>query len=165
MKDNICFGEDFLISLSDFSIATADNNDAQDKVESLKALAVERGKIMRQTNISPEQIKTLLPIFNGASSLSILDAVDTWKKTLINAGIHKLLWGEIILSRLENPALSRLPSSVKWNRKFEDICSSLEKNFGGVLKASMNIMKAHEAASRIPDISKCYLFESIVGTL
>ena len=37
MKDNSCFGEDFLISLSDFSITTPDNNDAQDKLKSLKA--------------------------------------------------------------------------------------------------------------------------------
>ena len=48
MKDNSCFGEDFLISLSDFSITTADNNDAQDKVKSLKALVVERGTIMQK---------------------------------------------------------------------------------------------------------------------
>ena len=86
-----CFGEDFFSSLMEFSLEMARNNNAQEKVESLKTLSVERGIIMRQTNISPEQIKPLLPIFNGASSLSILDAVDTWKKTLINAGIHKLL--------------------------------------------------------------------------
>ena len=47
--------------------------------------------------------------------------------------------------------MSRLPSSVKQNRKFNEICNSLEENFGGVLKTSINIMKAHEAANKIPD--------------
>ena len=106
---------------------------------------------MRQTNISPEQIKPLLRIFKGALSLSILDALDTWKKKLIDACIPELLWGGIILSRLENPALSRLPPFVKRNLEFEDICSSLKKNFRGALEASMNIMKAHEAANENPD--------------
>ena len=98
-----------------------------------------------------EEIKLLLPIFNGVSSLSLVDAIDTWKKTLTKAGIHELLWGNIILSRVEDPALSRLPSSVKQNRKFGDICSSLEENYGGILKTCLNIMRSHEAADKIPD--------------
>ena len=89
IEDNNCFGEDFLDSLIEFSRATAGNNDAQDKVKSLKALSAERGIVMQQTNISPEQIKAQLPIFTGASSLSILDALDTWIKSLTNAGIHR----------------------------------------------------------------------------
>ena len=47
--------------------------------------------------------------------------------------------------------MSRLPPSVIQNRKFEDICSSLEENFGGVWKTIEVIMKAHEAANKIPD--------------
>ena len=108
----------------------------------LKALSAERGIVIQQTNISPDQIKALLPISNGASSLSILDALDTWRKNLTNSGIHKQMWGGII---------SSIPPHSKRDLKFEDICSSLEENFGGVMKTSINIMKAHEAANKIPD--------------
>ena len=93
---------------------------------------------MQQTNISPEQIKAQLPFFNGASSLSLLDALDNWKRRTTKAGIHKQIWGGIILSKLENPAY------IKRDLKFEDICSSLKENFGGAMKASENIMKAHD---------------------
>ena len=106
---------------------------------------------MHQTNISAEQIKTQLPIFNGASSLSVLDALDTWTKKLANAGIHKQMWGGIILSKLENPALARIPPDVKRDQKFEDICSSLKMIFQSSLVATKNIMMAHEFASTIPD--------------
>ena len=72
-----------------FSRAAASNEDARNKVEDLQTQSAERGIVMHQTNISAEQIKNQLPIFNGASSLSVLDALDTWKKKLANAGIHK----------------------------------------------------------------------------
>ena len=77
IEDNNCFGEDFLNNLMDFSRATAGNNNVQDKVESLKTLSAERGIVMHQTNISPEQVKAQLPVFTGASSLSVVDALDT----------------------------------------------------------------------------------------
>ena len=55
------------------------------------------------------------------------------------------MWRGIILSKLENPAY------IKRDLKFEDICSSLKENVGGAIKASENIMKAHEAVSIIHD--------------
>ena len=106
---------------------------------------------MQQTNISPQQIKAQLPIFTVASSLSILDALDTWIKSLTNAGIHRQMWGGIILSKVENPALSSIPPYVKKDLKFKDICSALKAVYGGAMKASENIMKAHITASLIPD--------------
>ena len=39
IEDDDCFGEDFLSNLMDFSRETAGNNNAQDKVESLKKQA------------------------------------------------------------------------------------------------------------------------------
>ena len=92
-----------------------------------------------------------MPEFNGSSALSLLEATETWKQILSEAGIHELLWGGIILSKLGEEASSRLPSSVKHNRKFNKICNSLEDNFGGVLRTSSNIMRAHLAAGEIPD--------------
>ena len=61
------------------------------------------------------------------------------------------MWGGVILSKVENPALSSIPPYVKRDLKFEDICSALKENFGGAMKASETIMKAHENANVIPD--------------
>ena len=44
-----------------------------------------------------------------------------------------------------------LPPSVKRNHEFEEICKSLEGSFGGALKTSHNIVRAHLAAGKIPD--------------
>ena len=91
-------------------------------------------------------------ISNGASSLSVLDALDTWKKKLANAGIHKQMWGGIILSKVENPVLASIPPDVKRDLKFEDICSSLKTFFGKSVTAIENIMTAHaSSANTIPD--------------
>ena len=109
IEDNDCFGEDFLNNLMDLSRATAGNNNAQDKVESLKTLSADRGILMHPTNINQDQVKSQLPIFTGTSSLSVIDAMDTWTKILTNAGIHRQMWGGIILSRIQNPALSSIP--------------------------------------------------------
>ena len=48
------------------------------------------------------------------------------------------MWRGIILSKLENPAY------IKRDLKFEDICSSLKENVRVAMKASENIMKAHD---------------------
>ena len=104
IDNNHDFGEEFLESLIEFSRAAASNDDAHKKVKDLQTLSAERGIVMQQTNISPEQIKAQLPIFTGASPLSILDALDTWIKSLTNAGIHRQMWGGMILSKVENPA-------------------------------------------------------------
>ena len=68
-----------------------------------------------------EEIRELLPEFNGSSALSLLEAKETWERILFKAGIHKLLWGGIILSKLRGEALLSLPPSVKRNHEFEEI--------------------------------------------
>ena len=78
IDDSNDFGNDFLDSLIKFSRAAASNKDAHKKVKDLQTLSVERGIVMQQTNISPEQNKALLPFFNGALSLSVLDALDRY---------------------------------------------------------------------------------------
>ena len=106
---------------------------------------------MRQTNINPDQVKAQLPIFTGTSSLTVIDAMDTWTKILTNAGIHRQMWGGIMLSRIQNPALSSLPPYVKREAKVEDLCSALKTVYGGAMKVSENIMNAHTAAGEIPE--------------
>ena len=56
-----------------------------------------------------EEIRELLPEFNGSSALSLLEAKETWEQILSKAGIHKLLWGGIILSKFRVWRL-RLPT-------------------------------------------------------
>ena len=135
----------------DFSRDTAGNNNAQDKIECLEALSAERGIVMHKTNISPEQVKAQLPVFTGTSSLSVVDAVDTWSKALTNAGIHKQMWAGFILCQVQNPAISSILPYAKREMKFEDICSALKTVYGGAMKASENIMNAHIAAGQIPE--------------
>ena len=46
-----CFGENFLSTLMEFSLEMARNNNAQEKVESIKTLSADRGIVMHLTNI------------------------------------------------------------------------------------------------------------------
>ena len=113
IEDDECFGEDFLSSLMEFSQEMAKKNNAQEKVESLKTLLTNRGIVMHPTNIDSDQVKSQLPIFTWTSSLSIVGAIDTWTKILSNSGIHRQVWGNIIINRIQDPALSNIPLSVK----------------------------------------------------
>ena len=76
-------------------------------------MSADRGIVMHPTNVNPDQVKSQLPIFTGTSSLSIVDAIDTWTKILSNAGIHRQVWGNLILTRIQDPALSKIPIYVK----------------------------------------------------
>ena len=70
---------------------------SQDRVESLKTLSADRGIVRHPTNINPDQVKSQLPIFTGTSSLFVIDAIDTLNKIPSNAGIHRQMWGGIML--------------------------------------------------------------------
>ena len=91
------FGYEFYKYISEFLVETKDNNKARDRVEEMRSRLSTRGVVTHQTNISSDQVKSQLPTFNGESSLSILDAVDTWESILKNAGVHRQIWGHIIL--------------------------------------------------------------------
>ena len=117
----------------------------------MKNLLSSRGIVTHQTNIDAEQVKSQLPIFNGTSSLSTLDASDTWIKILKNSGFHKQVWGNVILGEIQDPTLTTIPISVKREAKFDDICSSLKVVYGGAMIVSENIMNAHLRAGTIPD--------------
>ena len=121
IEEDECCGDYFLSNLMAFSQETRKNTDAKEKVESLKNLLTTRGIVTQQTNIDTEQVKSQLPIFTGNSSLSIMDASDTWTKILKNSGIHKQVWGNIVLGRIQDPALSNIPLSVKREAKIDEI--------------------------------------------
>ena len=89
IEEDECFGDKFFGSLETFIEVTRKNVEAQDKVVKLKNLLSSRGIVTHQTNIDAEQVKSQLPIFNGTSSISIVDASDTWIKILKNSGFHR----------------------------------------------------------------------------
>ena len=80
-----------------------------------------------------------------------MDASDTWVKILKNSGFHRQVWGNIILGKIQDPALSNIPISVKREAKFDEICTALKVVHGGAMKVSENIMSAHLRAGTIPD--------------
>ena len=89
IEEDECFGDEFFSGLVTFIEETRKNVEAQDKVIELKNLLSSRGIFTHQTNIDTEQVKSQLPIFTGSSSISNVDASDTWIKILKNSGIHR----------------------------------------------------------------------------
>ena len=79
------------------------NNKARNKVEQMKTRLTARGVVTQQTNVNLDQVKSQLPIFTGDSSLSIIDASDTWQTIMKDAGIHRQAWGTMILERIRDP--------------------------------------------------------------
>ena len=94
------FGDEFYDSISAFIEETRDNKKARSKVSDMKSRLSTRGIVTHQTKTSPDQVKSQLPIFNGESSLSILEASDTWESILKNSGVHHQIWGYMILERI-----------------------------------------------------------------
>ena len=119
----------------------------------MKSWLSSRGIVTHQTNISTDQVKSQLPVFSGETSLSILDASDTWTNILKNSGIHRQIWGNMILERIQEPALSCIPMSVKREAKFDEICKELNMVYGGAIEVSQNIMSTHLKTGSIPDPS------------
>merc|ERR1711999_49626 len=135
-------------------IETAKKYDkARNKVEQMKTQLSERGIVTQNTSVNSDQIKSQLPIFTGDSSLSILDAKQTWQGILKNAGVHRQVWGTIILERIKGPALSNIPLSTRRDGNYDEICSKLSLVYGGAIEVGQNIMGTHMKAGRIPDPS------------
>ena len=94
------FGDKFYDNISTFVEKMKMNEEARDKVQEMKTRLSIRGVVTQQTNLNSDQVENQLPIFNGESSLSILDASDTWESILKNAGVHRQIWGTMILERI-----------------------------------------------------------------
>ena len=120
-----CFGDDFYDSISAFIETTKKNEKARNKVQEMKTRLSDRGVVTHQTNINSDQVKSQLPIFTGESSLSILDASDTWENILKNAGVHRQIWGTMILERVKEPALSNIPLTTRREGNYDEICKKL----------------------------------------
>ena len=103
-----CFGKNVHDNISIFIEKAKNNTKAKDKVEKMKTQLSERGFVTQQTSVNSDQVKTQLPIFTGDSSISILDASETWQDIQKNAGVHRQVWRTMILQRIKDPALSNI---------------------------------------------------------
>ena len=83
----------------------------------------------------------------------MLDASDTWETILKNSGIHRQIWGNMILEKIKEPALSSIPLMTKREAKFDDICKELSQVYGGAIEVGHNIMNMHLKVRTIPDRS------------
>ena len=59
----------------------------------------------------------------------------------------------MILERIQEPALSSIPLTVKREAKFDEICKELNQVYGGVIEVGQNIMNMHIKTGTIPDPS------------
>ena len=129
------------------------NDDARKKAEEMKTLLSSKGIVTQQTNVSSDYLKTQLPTFDGESSLSILEAVDTWRRIFKNAGIHPQMWGSWILEKIKEPATSSISPSTRRDQVFSDICEELKKKYSGAVEVAHNLMETHLKVGKIPDPS------------
>merc|ERR1711872_1048750 len=121
----------------------------------MKELLSTKGIVTQQTNnVSSDYLKTQLPVFDGESSLSILEAIDTWRRIFKNAGVHPQMWGSWILEKIKEPATSSISPGTKRNQVFDDICEELKKKYSGAVEVAHNLMETHLKIGRIPDPSK-----------
>ena len=72
-----------------FDTTAEDSGEVVDEEECLEP--VSKKKDILPPNPNTEEIRELLPEFNGSSALSLLEATETWKQILTEAGIHRLL--------------------------------------------------------------------------
>merc|ERR1712155_254057 len=142
---------DFIL---DFVDKVKVNDEARKKAEEMKALLSTKGIVTQQTNVSSDYLKTQLPVFDGESSLSILEAVDTWRRIFKNAGVHPQMWGSWVLEKIKEPATSSISPGTKRNQVFDDICEELKKKYSGAVEVAHNLMETHLKIGKIPDPSK-----------
>merc|ERR1712102_53956 len=129
------------------------NDEARKKAEEMKTLLSTKGIVTQQTNVSSDHLKTQLPVFDGESSLSILEAIDTWRRIFKNAGVHPQMWGSWILEKIKEPATSSISPSTRRDQVFSDICEELKKKYSGAVEVAHNLMETHLKIGKIPDPS------------
>ena len=106
---------------------------------------------MISTNITIDQIKNQLPVFSGQSSVTLIDALETYRTHLKKVGIPKQLWGGVLLSRLERAAYDKIPLEIKREQNFENMEEHLKKYYNNSVQATDAIMKSHGSAGTLPD--------------
>ena len=134
-----CFSDSFYDNIALFLEKARQNTKAKDKVEKMKTQLSERGVVTQNTSVNSHHIKTQLPIFTGDSSLSILDAKQTWQGILKKAGVHRQVWETMILERIRDPALSNMSLSTRRDGNYDEICSKLSLVYGGAIEVGQTL--------------------------
>ena len=107
----------------------------ENRIDSTETEKEERMELALKIDILPrkpntEEIRKVLPDLSGSSALSLLEAKEAWERILVKAGVHRDLWGSIVLSKLKGKALLSLQHSVKRDCMFKEICEALDDSFG-----------------------------------
>ena len=92
---------------------TAKNQDLENKLQALRLQTSQRGINLVSTYITIDQIKDQPPVFSRQSSVTLIDALENYRRHLTKAGIPKQLWGGVILNKIEEPAYSKIPPEVR----------------------------------------------------
>ena len=101
--------------------------------------------------MTAEQVKNLIPTFDGENSLTIFDAFEFYKRTLSKSGINKAAWGSIVLSKITGEAKTRVTADAARDQDLDKIQKSLLRYYESSLVATKAIMQAHERIGTIPD--------------
>merc|ERR1712198_774523 len=144
---------EFYDLILDFVDKVKVNDEARKKAEEMKELLSSRGIVTQQTNVSSDYLKTQLPTFDGESSISILEAIDTWRKIFKNAGVHPQMWGSWVLEKVREPATASISPRARRDQVFDDICEELKKKYSGAVEVAHNLMETHPKVGKIPDPS------------
>ena len=59
----------------------------------------------------------------------------------------------MVLERIQEPALTSIPLTIKGEAKFDEICKELNMVYGGAIEVGQNIMNMHIKTGTIPDPS------------
>ena len=148
---NNFLGDKFSTSIEKFCEASQLNTVLNNKMSEAMNEVTKRGLSEHQANMRPEDIKSIIPVFDGESSLSVLDAFDIYKTKLSKSGISRSMWGSIVLSKISGEARSRIPAHIQRQPDMDTIENQLTDYYGDSLAVSKLIMLAHEKAGEIPD--------------
>ena len=110
-----------MMNVMENSRKIAKNNKMEEKLAELKKEKGERGITINPTNISITQIEEQLRIFRRNSSVTLIDLMKFNKQLLQKAGIAPQLWGGIILRKITESALSKIPAYVKREQNLSEL--------------------------------------------
>ena len=110
-----------------------------------------RGISDRQTTLSLENIRSIIPNFTGENALTVIDAFHTYRTKLSQSGMSRTMWGNIILSKISGEAKTRISIPAQREPNIDKIEKELMDHYGSSLKVSARIMDEHKKIGKIPD--------------
>ena len=118
---NEVFGDKFTTSIETFCHTSPLNTLINNKISETMNEFSRRGLSDHQAAMSLENIKAIIPAFNGENAFSVIDAFDTYRTKLSQSGISRSMWGNIVLSKISGEARSRISILTQRNPDIDDI--------------------------------------------